>query len=174
VEWDGFDTPAKQARIINTVRYKRNGNVFAEYQIHDTGKFDLTGSWGGSGAETTLTGDHHPGQSGHIASDVDWGIAQRNRQNSYNSGYNLPNNPAPVQELFADADGSQTETRVILEAKYLLYDQSGAELTNTNGYPDRITTTSDFVVTVNNEESSTSTGDADGEGDTGDGATVGV
>jgi len=175
VEWDGFDTPAKQARIINRVTFKRNGSELGSWEIHDTGKFDLTQSdWGGSGEEISLTGDHAAGQRGYIASDVDWGIAQANRENTYNNGYGLPQNPAPVSDLFAATDGGSTDTKVVLEATYLLYDSNGSELTGQSGYPDRIKTSSSFVVTVNNEQSTTSTGDADAEGDTDDGATVGV
>ena len=174
LSWDGFDEAAKQARIVTRVRYKRNGNVLNEWTIHDTGKFDLTGSWGGSGEETSLGGDHEDGQDGFIASDVDWGIAQKNRQNSYNNGYGLPNSPAPTSPLYANDDGSTVQTRIVLESVYLLFDGSGNELTGQQGYPDRPTATSDFVVTINNEESSTSFGDSDGEGDTGDGAQVGV
>lgn len=174
VEWDGFDTAAKKARMISQVRYKRNGNVLGEWTIHDTSKFDLGSSWGGSGEDISLTGDHESGQSGHIASDVDWGIAQKNRNNTYNNGYGLPNNPAPVNDLYAGADGSTRETKVVLETQYRLYDAGGGELTGTNGYPDRPVGESRFVVEVNNQGSSTTQGDADGEGDTGDSAEVGV
>lgn len=174
VEWDGFDTAAKNARIISRVKYKRDGNVFENYTVHDTGKFSLTGSWGGSGEETHLAGDHEDGQSGYIASDVDWGIAQTNRQNDYNNGYGLPSNPAPTSPLYATSDGESVETRVIVESEYRLYDSSGSELTGQNGYPDRPEATEDFVVTVNNEESSTSFGRSDAEGDSTDDASVGV
>jgi hypothetical protein len=174
VNWDGFDRPAAEARTLTRVRYKRGGSVLNEYQIHDTGKFALDGEWGGDGETTELNGDHSPGQAGYIASDVDWGIAQQNRQNTYDGGYGLPNNPAPTAPFYADADGSTQETRVILEVEYRLYAGSGAELTGTDGYPDRPVSTSEFVVTVNNEASSTSFGDNDAEGDTQDGAEVGV
>jgi len=173
--WDGFDRPARQARLISRVKYKRGGNVFATYTIHDTGKIDLTTeSWGGSGEEISLTGDHKAGQSGYIASDVDWGIAQANRENVYNDGYGLPSSPAPTDPLAAEGDGETQETRVMLESEYRLYAGNGAELTGTSGYPDRPTFSEDFVVSVTNQSASTGSGGADAEGDTGDSAEVGV
>ena len=149
--WDGFDTPVGQARIMNYVELRRGGStLWGENLIHDTGKFELTSSWGGSGEDVSLTGDHEPGQSGYIASDVDWGIAQKNRENNYNSGYPLPNNPAPVTDFSADDDGGQTKTKVVMRAVYLLFDENGNELTGKDGYPDRPESSTEFTVTVNN------------------------
>lgn len=172
--WGGFDTPAKQARIISDVSLQRNGNELDEYRIHDTGRFDLTGSWGGSGEETALAGDHEEGQSGHIASDVDWGILQEGRENNYKDGYGLPEDPAPTAPLYADADGSEQNTKVVLKATYLLYDSNANELTGQDGYPDRKQTSTSFVVTVNNEEATIGTGGSDAEGDSDDSAEVNV
>lgn len=172
--WDGFDEPARYARITTRVRYKRDGSTLWSGTIHDTGKFDLSGSWGGAGEATSRTGDHEAGQAGYIASDIDWGIAQANRNNTYNDGYGLPNNPAPTDYLYADSDGATQKTRVVLESEYRLYASDGAELTGTSGYPDRPTHSSDFVVTVTNQAATTGTGDDDAEGDTSDSATVGV
>jgi len=177
--WDGFDKAAKKARMKIWVKYKRDGSVFKDYYIHDTKKFDLTQSkWGSNGDETSLSGDHEAGQEGYIASDVDWGIAQKGRQHVYDNvhqdDYPLPNDPAKTQPLYATDDGSSKETRVILEAEYRLYDADGNELTNTEGYPDRPTHSSDFKVTVNNEASTTGAGDDDAQGDTDDTAEVGV
>lgn len=175
LNWDGFDKPAKKARILTYVTLKQDGSaVWGENLIHDTGVFELSSSWGGSGEEVSLTGDHDSGQSGYIASDIDWGIAQRDRDNDYNNGYPLPNDPAPVSPFTADSDGGQEQTKVVLRSVYILYDGNENELTGQSGYPDRPEASSSFVVTVNNEESSTSFGDADGEGETGDSADVGV
>jgi len=174
LNWDGFDTPAKFARIVNRVKYKRDGSVFKRYDINDTGKFELGTEWGQSGEETNLSGDHDPGQSGYVASDVDWGIAQSNRENSYNEGYGLPSTPAPTAPLYAGTDGTTKQTTVILEVEYRLYAADGSELTGQDGYPDRPTSTNSFVVTVENQKSTTSFGDSDAEGDTGDSAEVGV
>lgn len=173
--WAGFDTPAKQARIITDVSLQRNGSELNNYRIHDTGKFDLTtSSWGGAGEETSLSGDHEDGQDGYIASDVDWGILQENRENNYNDGYGLPNNPAPTAPLYADADGSEQRTKIVLKATYLLFDSNGNELTGKEGYPDRKQTSSSFVVTVNNEEATIGTGGEDADGDSDDSAEVNV
>ena len=174
--WDGFDTAAKYGQIVIDVELKRDGSVIWSGQIHDTGFIDFSqgSGWGGSGEEIILTGDNEPGQSGHIASDTDWGIVQRNRDNIYNSGYPLPNNPAPASYLEASTDGGQTKTRVVLKAEYRLFDANKNELTGSSGYPGRPTFSSDFVVTVNNQEATTGSGDADAEGDTDDSATVGV
>jgi len=175
LNWDGFDRAAKKARVITRVRYKRDGSFIDTHQIHDTGKFDLTQeSWGGSGEEISLVGDHSDGQKGYIASDVDWGIAQANRGHVYNGGYGLPSDPAPVEPLAADTDGSSTQTRVVLKSEYRLYDANGQELTGTNGYPNRPTFSEDFTVTVDNEAATTSGGGSDAEGDTEDSAEVGV
>ncbi|MDT3437956.1 hypothetical protein [Haloarcula sp. 1CSR25-25] len=176
LNWDGFDKPAKSGRIINYVTLIQDGQeVWGENKIHDTGMFDLTqNDWAGDGEETSLKGDHEAGQEGHIASDVDWGIAQENRENNYNNGYGLPSDPAPTSPFTAGSDGSQRKTRVKLRALYILYDENGNELTGQSGYPDRPSTTSEFVVTVNNEESSTSFGDDDAQGDTDDTAGVEV
>lgn len=173
--WDGFDTPAKEARIISDVSLQRDGSELNEFRIHDTGRFDLTtDSWGGSGEETSLSGDHEDGQSGYVASDVDWGILQENRENNYNDGYGLPNNPAPTAPLYAGTDGGQQKTKVVLKATYLLFGPNGSELTGQEGYPDRKQTSTSFVVTVNNEEATFGTGDSDAEGDSGDSAEVNV
>jgi len=169
VTWDGFDKPAKYARIYIGVELHRNGNELANKWIHDTGVFSLTGSWGGSGEETSLSGDHKDGQSGYIASDADWDIIQAS---GYSSG-SLPNDPMPAQRLFSDQDGSTKKTKVILKGQYRLYDADENELTGTNGYPDRPTGSSNFVVTVNNQEATTGSGDGDAEGDTDDSATIG-
>jgi len=175
LQWDGFDEPATKARILTYVTLKQDGSaVWGENLIHDTGVFDLSSSWGGSGEDVSLAGDHESGQSGYIASDIDWGIAQRNRENNYNSGYGLPNNPAPVSPFTADDDGAQEQTKVVLRSVYILYDANESELTGQSGYPARPEASSSFVVTVNNQESSTSFGGDDGEGDTEDSAEVGV
>lgn len=174
--WDGFDEAAKEARIMTYVTLMRDGSeVWGENLINDTGKFDLTqDDWGGSGEETSLGGDNEPGQSGHIASDVDWGIAQRDRENSYNDGYGLPSDPAPTEPFTADTDGDDRATKVVLRSVYILYGADGGELTGRDGYPDRPEASSSFVVTVENEQSTTSFGDEDAEGDTEDEAEVGV
>lgn len=174
VSWDGFDTPARQARILSYVTLSRGGNQLWSGEIHDTGKFSLQGEWGGSGEETYLDGDHHAGQSGHIASDVDWGICQRGRNNIYNGGYGLPSNPAPTDYFYADTDGSSKDTKVTLRTEYRLYNENGQELTGTSGYPDRPEGEASFVVTVNNEQATTTSGTTDAEGDSDDSATVGV
>lgn len=175
LEWDGFDTPAEEARIISDVSLQRNGSELNEYRIHDTGRFDLTtDSWGSSGEEISLSGDHEDGQSGYVASDVDWGILQEDRENTYRDGYGLPEDPAPTAPLYANTDGGQQQTKVVLKATYLLYGPDGSELTSQEGYPDRKQTSTSFVVTVNNEEATFDTGDQDGDGDTNDSAEVNV
>lgn len=173
--WDGFDTAVKQARIMVYVTLKRNGStVWGENLIHDTERFELDDSWGGSGEDVSLDGDHEAGQSGYIASDTDWGICQENRENEYNDGYGLPSDPAPTAPFTADDDGTNKATRVVLRSVYLLYDADGNELTGQSGYPDRPETQSAFTVTVGNQESTVGIGDEDGDGDTEDDATVGV
>jgi len=176
LNWDGFDQPARKARLISRVTVNASdGNGPETYEIHDTGKFDLAQeSWGGDGEEISLVGDHEDGQAGYIASDVDWGIIQANSENTYNSGYGLPTDPAPASRLYADADGSQKTTTVTLKSLYILYNENGAELTGTDGYPDRPTFSASFDVTVKNEKATTSGGDSDAQGDTDDTAEVGV
>lgn len=171
LNWDGFDEPAKYGRIFVGVELHRNGNQLASKWIHDTGKFALDDDWGGSGEETDLRGDHEAGQEGYIASDADWDIIQ---SSFYDDGSNYPQDPMAADKLFADGDGSTEKTKVVLKSQYRLYDASGSELTGTSGYPDRPQASSSFVVTVNNEESSTSFGDEDGDGDNGDSAEVGA
>jgi hypothetical protein len=171
LNWDGFDEPAKYGRIFVGVELHRNGGEIASKWIHDTRKFELGGDWGGSGEEINLDGDHEAGQSGYIASDASWDIIQAS---GYDDGSNLPSDPMAADELFADNDGSQQKTRVVLKSQYRLYDASGSELTGTQGYPARPKASSGFVVTVNNQESSTSFGGQDGDGDTDDSAEVGA
>lgn len=184
--WDGFDTPAKQGRIMVYVTLQRDGNaLWGENLIHDTGMFDLDSSWGGPGEDIGLEGDHEAGQEGYIASDADWGICQKDRQHYYDpseddniaedgNGYGLPENPAPVSHFTAGADGSSQKTGVVMRSVYMLFDKNGNELTGQDGYPDRPEAESHFIVTVNNEEATTGFGDSDGEGDTEDSASVGV
>lgn len=168
--WDGFDTPAKFGRIFVGIELHRNGNRLANKWIHDTGKFSLDGDWGGSGEETWLGGDHEAGQEGYIASDADWDIIQAA---GYDGG-NFPNDPMGATELYADGDGSTQKTKVVLKAQYRLYDGSESELTGTSGYPDRPKSSSEFVVTVNNQQASTGFGGDDAEGDSEDSAEVGA
>lgn len=173
--WDGFDEPAKQARILTYVTLKQDGEaVWGENLINDTGQFELNSSWGGEGEDVSLTGDHEDGREGYIASDVDWGICQENRENNYNDGYGLPQNPAPTSPFTAGSDGEKESTRVVLRSVYMLFDENGNELTGQSGYPARPEASSDFVVTVQNEEATTGFGGKDGEGDSDDSAEVGV
>lgn len=169
LNWNGFDKAATDGRIIVQVDLRRNGSsLIGGFQtIHDTGQFGLGTDWGGSGEDIGLSGDHEDGQAGYIASDADWAICQAP---DYDGG-NIPNNPLGVSEFTADADGSSQDTRVVLKSIYLLYN-NGTELTGGSDYPPRPTAESDFVVTVNNEEASTSFGDEDGDGDTDDSADV--
>lgn len=176
VTWDGFDDPVREFRILVSVELKRNGNTLWTGQIHDTGRIDATQgeSWGGDGEAIYLKGDYGEGRKGAIASDTDWGIVQRNRDNIYNNGYGLPNDPAPASYLYADGDGSTTKTKVVLKSQYRLYASDGSELTGSSGYPGRPEFSSSFVVTVNNQEATTGSTGADAEGDTKDEAEVGV
>jgi hypothetical protein len=165
--WDGFDTPVEQGRIIVRVEFWRNGSKQKDYQIHDTDAFALTSDWGGSGEEV------QSGREGYIASDADWGIAQANRENNYNDGYPLPENPAPTEPL--ENDNGQTKdtekkTRVVLSSTYRLYDSGGNELTGTSGYPDRPEARASTVLTVTNEGAETGFGNKDAEGDGADSA----
>jgi hypothetical protein len=169
--WDGFDKPAKYARIRVGVELHRNGNKLDEKWIHDTDIFSLSGDWGGSGEETSLDGDYEDGQAGYVASDSDWDIIQAA---DYSSDSSLPSDPMAAQRLFAEEDGSSKKTRVVLKSQYRLYDANENELTGTSGYPDRPQSSADFVVTVNNQESTTGFGDGDATGDTRDSATVGT
>jgi len=171
LNWDGFDEPAKHGRIFVGVELHRNGGEIASKWIHDTGKFDLDGSWGGPGEATKLKGDHESGQEGYIASDAEWDIIQ---SDFYDDDSNLPSDPMAADKLFADTDGSKQKTRVVLKSQYRLYDANKNELTGTQGYPARPKASSDFVVTVENEKSSTSFGDEDGNGDTDDSAEIGA
>ena len=179
VNWDGFDTPARFGRILVKVELKRDGNVFTSKRIHDTGLFDLTQSgWGGSGEETSLSGDYEAGQEGYIASDANWDIIQSAEE--YDGGTsgsrgNFSNGAVSAEGLYADdSDGQTQTTRVILRSTYLLYDENENELTGSNGYPSRPQASSDFVVEVNNEEATTSFSGSDAQGDSGDEATVGT
>lgn len=173
--WDGFDTPAARARIMTYVTLKQDGSaVWGEGLINDTGQFELTSSWGGDGEDVSLSGDHSAGQSGYIASDIDWGICQKNRENNYNDGYGLPTDPAPTAPFTAAADGSEESTKVVLRTVYLLFDSSGNELTGQSGYPARPESSTSFTVTVQNDQATTGFGGTDGDGDSGDDATVGV
>ena len=156
---NAFDRPERIGRLVGTIeRVRERGGE----------------SGGGSGEETHLTGDHEAGQEGYIASDVDWGICQRDRQNIYNNGYGLPSDPAPVAPFTAGGDGSSEDTKVVLRSVYMLFDADGNELTGRDGYPDRPESQSSFIVSVNNEAATTGFGGTDGEGDSDDGATVGV
>lgn len=177
--WDGFDDPVQYFKIRTFVELKRDGNTINEYLINETDKVDAVDAedngWGRSGEKVSLDGDYDEGRAGYIASDVDWGIIQRNRNNIYNDDYGLPENPAPTSPLYADgADGETKKTAVILKAEYILYGGNGAELTGTEGYPDRPQSSAKFVVTVENQESTTGFGNEDAEGDTDNSAGVSV
>lgn len=183
LNWTGFDESVEGARIVVDVELVQSDTVFTG-TIHDTGQFsfpDNPGDWGGGGDEAVS------GTTGHLASDSDWGIIQENGEHWYNpededtladgstvasagEGYPLPSDPVPSSYLTAHTDGGQQKTRVYLSATYALYDGSGSELTGASGYPDRPSSSSDFVVTVQNKESDVSFGDADAEGHKNDGA----
>ena len=174
--WDGFDEPVGYFKIIVSVELKRGGSTLWSGTIHQTNKIDTAqgSSWGGNGEAIVLKGEYGEGRAGHIASDADWGIIQRNRENNYNNDYGLPDNPAPASYLYADTDGSTAKTKVVLRSQYVLYANDGSELAGTSGYPDRPEFSTSFVVTVENQAATTGTGDADAQGQTGDSGEVGV
>jgi len=55
-----------------------------------------------------------------------------------------------------------------------LYGKTGQELTGQSGYPERPQSSSSFVVSLNNESSSTNFGNSDAEGDTDNTVDVGI
>lgn len=168
VQWDGFDTAVRQAKIVNRVQYFRNGSKQKEYKINETNKFTPSdGVWqGGDGNGEQF----ESGTEGYIAADADWGIAQAGRQNSYDSGYGLPSDPAPTDPLEVDTDGDTKKTKVVLVSEYVLYAGSGAELTGRSEFPDRPVAKSSTVLTVTNEEATSSFGDDDAQNDSDDSA----
>jgi hypothetical protein len=176
LNWNGFDDPVGEFRILSDVELKRNGNTLWSGRINDTGKVDATqgSDWGNSGEEIVLNGDYDEGRAGYIASDAGWGVVQRNRDNIYNNGYGLPENPAPAAPLYSNTDGSTVDTRIIVKSTYILYGKTGQELTGQSGYPERPQSSSSFVVSLNNESSSTNFGNSDAEGDTDNTVDVGI
>ena len=175
LNWEGFDEPVREFKIRTQLEMKRNGNTLWTGQINETNRIDATqDDWGGDGEEISLEGDYGEGRAGYIASDTDWGVIQRNRENIYNNGYGLPENPAPASYLTSNSDGDTTSTRVVITSTYLLFGPNGNELTGQDGYPNRPSSTSDFVVSVENRTSSTSFGSKDAEGDEENSAEVGI
>lgn len=168
VRWDGFDTSVEKAKIINRVQYVRGGSVQEQYKINETDVFTPSdGAWQGDDGNGER---FDSGTEGYIAADADWGIAQAGRQNNYNNGYGLPENPAPTDPLEVDSDGSTKKTKVVLVAEYVLYSGSGTELTGQSEFPDRPVAKSSTVLTVSNQKATSGFGDEDQTGDTEDSA----
>lgn len=169
-EWDGFDSDVHYVRYTDEVTIAPNG-ADETYTINQTLSDDLDGGkspggegWGGD--DGYHGGEHYSdaGKAGYIHADVDWGIIQRNRENTYNQGYGLPNNPAPAETLFADDDGATNETLVRLDKQIRLYDADENPLTGPDGSQGVAdpSVSAEFVVTVENEAANTSNA-GDGE-----------
>lgn len=175
-EWDGFDEDVHYARYIDEVTIRPNDENHT-YTIHETytedfddGKDPGGDGWGGDGEHYSAAG-----KEGHVRVDVDWGIAQKDRENVYNEGYGLPADPAPVTDLEAGDDGETKESTVVLTKRVRLY----GEGTNGEGTPnnpltgpnspwglDDPTASDSITVAVTNEEA-TASSEGEGSAETG-------
>lgn len=144
VTWDGFDSTAMEARIVNEAQIP--GQV-GWLQLNNTGRFALDNdSWGG--ADENLSGI---GTSGTIETGIglrsngnhdpttDWHVV-----GSDPDGYGLPQNSIDPANLEVDADGDTGSFDVELRATYYWYDANGNKI-----FQKSFTSTVD--VTVNNE-----------------------
>jgi hypothetical protein len=179
-EWDGFDEDIHYVRYIDKVTIRPNSDNNT-YTINDTISDDLgdgesagsdtDDSWGG---DTGWHGGEHfspSGKEGYIHVDIDWGICQENRDNLYNNGYMLPENPAPVDNLEADTDGATKDSTVRFTKVVRLYGSG----TDNNGDPNNPltgpnssygvsdpTASVDLAVSVTNQEGTATTADSGG------------
>lgn len=138
VNWDGFDTPATQARIVNGASARKEsepqGSLISRQNLNDTGKFDLSqgDSWGGAGEKISTADD---GREGTIETDVGYGSAGNKNEEVYweivddgdsesLNDYGLPQNPLPASPFEVNADGASQDYVITIYTRYEWYDSS--------------------------------------------------
>lgn len=161
VSWDGFDTPATQARIVNGASARKKGqsrgSLISRQNLNDTGKFDLSlgDSWGGAG-ETISTSDG--GREGTIESDIGYGSGGNKNEEVYweivddgdsetLNDYGLPQNPLSAAPFEVNSDGSSQDYVITIYTRYEWYDSSDNLIFEKEF-------TSEISLTVNNQTAS--------------------
>lgn len=174
-EWDGFDEAVHYARYTDkvTIRPNSENNTYTINQTlsDDLGSGKSQGGSGWGGDSGPFGGEYYSGAGteGFIHVDIDWGICQENRSNVYNSGYGLPSNPAPVDNLEADTDGATKQSTVRLIKEVRLYDANQNPLTGPNspyGIDDP-TASVDLTVSVTNQGATASDTNSGGSSEIG-------
>jgi hypothetical protein len=142
VNWNGFDRPATQARIINGISARKKnqsrGSLISRQNLNDTGKFDLSqgDSYGGAGEsistsdggrEGTIETDIGYGSNGNKNEDLYWEIVDDGDSETLND-YGLPQSPLDAAPFEVDADGSSQDYVVTIYTIYRWYDSSGSEI----------------------------------------------
>lgn len=158
VNWDGFDTAATQARIVNGASARKKntsqGSLISRQNLSGTGTFDLSqgDSWGGAG-ETISTTDG--GREGTIETDIGYGTGGNKNEEVYweivddgdsetLNDYALPQNPLPAAPFEVDSDGSSQDYVITIYTRYEWYDSSDNLIFEKEF-------TSEINLTVNNE-----------------------
>jgi hypothetical protein len=172
VNWDGFDEPATQARIVNGASARIQGNsrgsLISRQNLNDSGRFDLSlgSSWGGAGEtistsdggrEGTIESDIGYGSGGNKNEEVYWEIVDDSDSESLND-YGLPQNPLPAAPFEVSSDGSSQDYVISIYTRYEWYDSSDTLIFEKEF-------TSDVPLTVTNEpESATGSSGPDDDG----------
>lgn len=161
VNWDGFDTAATQARIVNGASARKKnqsqGSLISRQNLNDTGKFDLSqgDSWGGAGEkistsddgrEGTIESDIGYGSGGNKNEEVYWEIVDDGDSESLND-YGLPQNPLPAAPFEVGSDGGSQDYVITIYTRYEWYDSSDSLIFDEEF-------TSEIDLTVNNQSAS--------------------
>lgn len=160
VSWDGFDEPAEEVAISMEARHHGDDGWT---ELYTTGKRSLDDFGGNDEAVTIGDEDTDEATAGTIYSaigldengehdeTIDWHIV-----GSDPDGYGLPTDSLDTASLEVDGDGASETFTVQVRTTYTWYDADGNTIFTEDW-------TSDINVSVNNEKSSASAGDGDGE-----------
>lgn len=165
LEWDGFDSDVEYLRYIDRVTVRPNdqdrsrtvSDVTTAHLSDWSGDGDSDG-WGGDGEYTS-----GPGKAGHAHADIDWNIiGNPDADDPADGGPRSIEEPADLLHLLEnDEDGSTKDSLVVFEKEVQLLDGDQNRLESS-------VSSDDFVVSVTNQEATTSasgSGDPSADGD---------
>lgn len=165
MEWKGLDTPAQYVEIVTSASvYDSDDNPISGAQdihLNSTGLVDLSqgSDWGNHDEE--LSG---PGTRGYVKTGVglddsgnpdpsiEWVIVGEKPNGVEGSDYGLPANSIDSSVFTVSEDGSQKTYYVVVETKYILYDENENQLITAES-------AQNINVTVGNIAEQTQTGD---------------
>lgn len=171
--WDGFDKSVDAVSYRDVIKkVQGNGTIAATHVLYDnTDAPVLLANWSGSGDSNGWGGDGEyttgPGTSGTVNADIDWTVLAENPSTAANSVESPGNLSDFGLDNATDNSSEQTTLRYVKEVSFYTTDSSGSytsddgstTLALMGGDDGTVADTraeGDFVVTVTNEEVTTS------------------